>query len=346
MANFQRLRPSGLWVDASVIPQEEFEALDAIRPKLINAAEGSVHAPTGWIVIGDATGTGNAGLHVTGGTKLNSIQVALLAPNGVLTIVDTSEVRVVNGAFIKIKDGGLLLVEPGGEIRVGDDGILSCKPGSKLKIEGEATLAAAAELTLDGLSTVIAAGGSAVNLGGDTTLTNGTWLKLAPARSWERHSLTIACTTLVSGTPQASKAPSNLAGGVDMIETVSTSSSAQSTLIELNHLPDGGTLSGVVIESQGVSGGGVNLVLPRFQIIRWKGTAAAQLMSSLTPYNGVTATYDSTLATTTVTASDNTTIDNNYRYGLRVFHAYDGAPSGGLRVYDVKASGTTERYGL
>lgn len=65
MAHNTRIRPGGFWVDASVVTDAEFEALDQAQFEAINGDDGGTWAPLSQIVLG------GAGLRVTGPSRLD-----------------------------------------------------------------------------------------------------------------------------------------------------------------------------------------------------------------------------------------------------------------------------------
>lgn len=109
MANFTRLRASGLWVPGSTILQAELEQIDDDRTKTINATDGSTHAPTTQIVIGGSgfavpapapSAFGNVtSLTASGGVTCNST----LTVNGTATLngtVNATSNAQINTLFI------------------------------------------------------------------------------------------------------------------------------------------------------------------------------------------------------------------------------------------------------
>jgi hypothetical protein len=98
MANFPRIRLPGFWVLGSVVDPAEFEAIDAIRPMLINAADGSTHAPTDPIVIG------GDGLQVTGP----------LSASGNVTITGggTTDITMSGTTRVKLGSRSITRIQP------------------------------------------------------------------------------------------------------------------------------------------------------------------------------------------------------------------------------------------
>ena len=347
MSNFTRVRAPGGWTPASVVYTTEFEAFDAIRLKLPNMSEGSAHSLTGDLVIGSSGGK----VWLAGDSRLDGIVQATLKASGFFEVPNTAELRIGSGGLLVVQTGGNLNVGTGAGVAtltVLSGSLMSLAPGSSLDLRGAKTVKSGAVVTWESGSTLVHNSGATWNLSGDVFFAANTWPKLSPARSWERHSLTIAATTEAGVTPvaQARKVISNLAGGVDAIRTEPTDSPAQSTIVELEGMPDGSTLTNIQVVTQGISATG-GLVVPNYQVVRWKGAGAAEFMSSLTPDDHSIANYTTNLITTTVPVNAFATIDKSYRYGLRIFHAYAvSAPTGAMFVYDVVANGTAARIGL
>lgn len=360
MANFTRLRAPGLWILGSVVLPEEFEAMDAIRPKLINAANGSTHAPdTIQIEIG------GLGMRVSGPSRLDALSIGVLASGGTLTVANNSTLIVSNGAvggMIRVDGGvtvpGLIKLNGGSsELRVESGSFIQVKVGGSLDIRGACHIYDGAAVTVDGGSLLTQAFGASWTMNGTFNFGNSTWPLLAPNRTWERHSLTIASTSYVGVTgtntpgsgapdPEAMKVHSNAAGGIDTIYVRPTDQTDRYTEVEFHNLPDGGSITSMSISTQGISATG-STVLPSYEIFRQKFASAAESMSASTPDVHTTGNFVSSFLTTSITVTAHTTISRDYRYFLRVNHAYNvSAPSGSMRIYDVRADGSSARLGL
>lgn len=355
MSNIPRIRAPGLWVDGSVVLSEEFEAIDAIRPWMINGAFGSTNAPTVQIDLG------GAGLRVSGASRLDRITVGALAPTGTFTVVDRSTLVVDGGS-----SGGLIRLDTGAvparidlngansELRCKTGTLIRVQSGGQLKVEaggaadwyGAATWYTGSGVTVQTGVTWVFNAGSTINSSGVLYFANGTWPAFSPVRNWERRSLLIATTTFslgLGGPPQFPNAwKINALGAVDQIETRPTSSASDYTDVEFVDLPIGGTLVTVTVECVGNGPGTVGMSFPSYQVIRWRGTTMTTL-SALTADTHVLANWDVTPIATPVTITSNPTINPGYRYGVRIYHAYyGGSPAGAGYFTDCVASGTTD----
>ncbi len=74
MGNFAWIRDGNVWDFKSPLLSTEMQQLDAMRPKLINAAEGSVHTPSAPIIIG------GSGMQLTGPVPAPQRRTAQAAP--------------------------------------------------------------------------------------------------------------------------------------------------------------------------------------------------------------------------------------------------------------------------
>lgn len=354
MANFTRLRAPGFWVVGSVVLPEEFEAFDDEREAVINARDGSTHAPTVQIELG------GQGLRVTGPSRLDDITLGVVGAAGTLSISNTADLIVENGGDAIVQAGGDLDIGTGvglANLTVKSGSLATIASGGSMDVRGAVTYYDTSVSTYNGTSTLILNVDGVWTLSGLVTFASSTYPLLSPARSWERHSLLIASTTFVGTAataepaagaldPDAYKINSNLAGGMDAIATRPTTSTSRYHEVELLDLPDGGTFIDVQVYTQGMAST-VTMTLPVYEIFRQSGTAAAQSMSAATTDAHTVGNFTAGVATTTVTVTAFATISKSYRYFLRVSHGYDpGAPTGSMRIYDVKATGTASRLGL
>jgi len=92
MGNFAWIRQGNIWDVKSPLHSTEMQQLDAMRPKLANFAEGSVHAPTAPVIVG------GEGMRITGKLEMNDIQQAVLS----------------NGAFFTANPGSTIEIEAEG----------------------------------------------------------------------------------------------------------------------------------------------------------------------------------------------------------------------------------------
>lgn len=336
MANIPRVRDPGLWVPGSVVLPEEFEAFDEIRPWMINAESGSTHAPTTQIVLG------GQGLRVSGPSRFDGITLGALAATGTFTVVDNSTLIVsggTTGGVIRVDGhattpGKIKLNGTNAWLQVASGSVISVQSGGALDIVGVQTVYGS--FTVDG-GTVSLLSGSTTNSSGTFTFGSNTYPALAPARDWERRSLTIAvCTGTTDDSATGNTTPDSwklVRGGLlDRIFTKSTTSSADFTVVEFFDLPNGGTFEAIDVTCMGADAGTGGMTFPKYQIIRWTGSVV-ETMSVLTDDPHVLGNWTTPL-TTTVTVTAHATIDKSYRYGLKITHSYYGSSAAGKAFYD------------
>lgn len=345
--NFNRVRWPGFWIPGSVVLPEELEQLDDHQSNAINGTAGSTHAPSGQQIV-----IGGLGLYVTGEASFDSIASAALTPT-------TGRFRVTSGSMLWVESGGvaqLLLgsrldVLTGAELRVTDGSFINVQAGGSVDVHGAVTLFTGAGIVAQSGSLSVLEPGSTFTSQGAFYFANGTWPKLSPDRTWERHSLRICNLTYdTSSEPEPAKPDvwirqSDQAGGAECIQTRAAASSGRYHWIELVNLPDGGTITTVSVTSQGTLGTGV-VTLPTYQVVRWQGSGAKQSMSSVVTDAHSGANWTTATLTTSLSIIANNIIDKSYRYALIVFHPFESGFNGAMRVYDVKATGTASELRL
>lgn len=355
MSNIPRIRAPGLWVPGSVVLPEEFEAIDEIRPWMINADGGSTNAPTVQIELG------GAGLRVSGPSRLDGITIGKTAATGTFTIVDRSTLVVEGGVF-----GGLIRIDTGAvpgridldgansELRCKTGTLIRVQSGGQLKVEaggaadwyGAATWYTGASATIQTGVTWTFNAGSAVNCSGEFYFSSSTWPKLSPTRNWERHSLLIGVCTgtdTVTAVPSGATTPDSWkivrGGSFDVIFAKETIDAADFTIIEFTNLPAGGTMTSATISCMGATGATITMTFPTYQFIRWDATAVTA-MSALISDAHVLANWGTTQPTT-IPITSNAVIDLRYRYGLVVHHCFGASiPEGATYYLDCSAVGT------
>lgn len=361
MANIARIRDPGMWVAGSVVLPEEFEAIDVIRPWMINGAFGSTNAPTVQIELG------GQGLRVSGPSRLDAITLGKTAATGTFTISDRSTLIVEGGA-----SGGLIRLDTGAvpgridldgsntELRAKSGTLVRVQSGGQLKVEaggaadwyGAATWYTGASATIQTGVTWTFNAGSAVNCSGDFFFSSSTWPKLSPTRNWERHSLLIGVCTgtdTVTSVPSGATTPDSWkivrGGSFDVIFAQQTTDASDFTIIEFTNLPVGGTMTSATIVSMGTTGGTVTMTFPTYQFIRFTSTTITA-MSALIPDAHVIANWG-TSQSTTIPITSNAVIDLRYRYGLVVHHCYGASiPEGATMYLDCAAVGTADTIQL
>jgi hypothetical protein len=188
-----------------------------------------------------------------------------------------------------------------------------------------------------------------VTIAANLELTGGSSLKVSPARAWERHSLRLLTSTYLgadSANPSLDPdAWPTLVAGAPAIQTRSSTDSSDEHWIALDDLPNGGTLATVEVTTKGADAGTSLMTFPRFRVARFKGTGALQFLCAEVTDAHVLANWDTALPTS-ITITDNATIDKSFTYVLVVRHAYYSPAAGKAYVLDVKAVGTVEVLGL
>jgi len=341
MSNIQRIRPQGTWVIGSVVDAAEFEALDSMRTKVPNFAEGSVHAPSAPVYVG------GEGLRVTGTFEAHECLQLDIAEGGFLNLEAGGTLQVdsagpgdtppaaeisVNGRVI-VKDGGLLQIAAGGFARSSGD--FACLAGSTLQI------ANAAVLRIDPGGVLSVQGGATP--GALDVYGAGTWRgasnypKLSPARTVHRRSLSIASTSGAAGVAKAWKAHNDSFTGGDRVVTAAATAAGDYTLLELEDLPDGATLQTVQITTRGIAGTNA-LNRPTYYLVRWRGHAPLEQMSnSTTDAHSIPDWANITPTATTITCNAHEVIDRSYRYGVKVLHPYE-AGGASMEIFDAVAT--------
>lgn len=98
---FERIRAPGGWTLNSVVDPEEFEAIDAARPDMVDGGGGGEYEPT------EQIGIGGEGLGLAG--ENHEIRAdAKVTNSGTIEVVDGGLIRAILSAIIRVEDGGLL----------------------------------------------------------------------------------------------------------------------------------------------------------------------------------------------------------------------------------------------
>jgi hypothetical protein len=156
MANFPRIRSPGFWVQASTVLPAEFEEYDATRPKLINAEDGSTHAPTSQIVIaGD-------GMRISGPTRFDDTTLQVFQSGGGLMIAAGAELTVAGDATIS--GTGTFTLSNGAEVIYESGSTIS---GSLFQLTGSYTFNSDTAINIDDAAEInIMAGAELIMLSG------------------------------------------------------------------------------------------------------------------------------------------------------------------------------------
>jgi hypothetical protein len=216
-----------------------------------------------------------------------------------------------------------------GVVNLNSGGAVSCKSGS----------------TFGGSTGAFAQWAGEWWFAGTAKFVSGTWPLLDPVRTWTRYASTIA---LTSYNNHASSGPASAdlwvalsdSAAAPCFQTASATNSGDYSLIEFHDLPAGASLTRVEVDTKG--GSGTVPVYPTYRIVRWRtGDATLDNVSALTTDDhSVSGNWNTDVATTTLTPSAAHTIDNTYRYGLRVDHPY-AALSSFMRIYRIAMLGSS-----
>lgn len=338
MANFERVRLAGFWTLASVVLPEELELLDYNLSRAING-EGSVHAPTTPIIIG------GEGVHISGNSLFDMIELAVLKTGGVFRVIDASEIVLDSGGVIRHQSGSRTEYEGGAELRLLTSSFINVQVGASIDIHGAIVAKTGSGFQLQSGASWVGFAGSTMTIESDVYFANNTWPRLSPARPWERHSLRICKLTYDTNgavepdKPDAWLSPSDLANGAECVQCRPTAVAGKYHWIDLTDLPNGGTISNVYVTTRGTSGQN-NLALPTYKVVRWQGSSSTQDCSALITDVHTVANWFSGLLTTPIPITANPTIDKSYRYALIINHPYEAGVNGAMKVYDVRYVGT------
>lgn len=211
----------------------------------------------------------------------------------------------------------------GGDLTVDDD----VSVGDDLFVLGDASIDG--ELTVE----------TAATINGPLTVADGNDVTLSPARSWSRRNLRM-CSTSQPSIVDAENGSTILVSGF-FIHTilVDSASLAETVLLEIDDLPDGQTISTVVVRTKG--DGPAPSAITRaatYQVVRWTDDTTLEVMSSVVNDSHTTGNW-TTAANQTLSITSHSTIDRSYRYGVvMVNHQVDNGDE--LNLISVLASGT------
>lgn len=252
------------------------------------------------------------------------------------------------GGIINVSNGGVIDFDAGGLITgsgaIASGATLSVANGGTLSVANGGTFSAASGSAVNAGSgsTVTASLGSTVNLGGTTTLTGGTNLNLSPARSWTRRNLRICGTTTtahVGGDRSAEEimgvSPAASRGPV----VAFLNGSSRVTLLEIDNLPDGATITQVQMLTHGTSPIGSITDEAVYKIIRWIDDQTVEDMSAAVADSHTDVTWETDI-TQTLTVNAHSTIDRAYRYAVQIVH-HQVDVEVAMFVWGVVATGTT-----
>jgi hypothetical protein len=116
MANFVTIRPGAVWAGNSALLSSEMAAMDERWPKLINATDGSTHAPANPIIIG------GAGVNVTGPLDvdgdLDQDAGSEWSMNGAVEFEDGSTLSMEVNSTQVFETGSLLQINPSADVNI------------------------------------------------------------------------------------------------------------------------------------------------------------------------------------------------------------------------------------
>ena len=358
-------------------PHVDLNAIIESLLKAPNADEGSAHAPTGSLDWSGASGFGFAfadafpfagDLDVTDGLTLDAPtsgsvtfgELVALDVRGPLTLVTGF------GAALQLQDGVVATWLSGSSITLASGatanltgatvvrGTLTIKdsggPGS-LVVEAGTTNPIAGLFSFLSTSESRYTAGSALTgtiavTGGSSsfTLEDDVEVELDPPRTWTRRAYRVAACTYDSAIPQANADRFSPLFAAPSLYTLSGSTSAITTIFEIDPPEHGALLVTVTIKSVYGSDPASTVVVATYELVRWADGLTADPVS-LSPLTADTHAANAsdwdTVKTITITVDANTHADRAYRYGLRVTSSYIVATNVRREMfYDVKLTGT------
>jgi len=342
MAHNSYIKPGGVWPFFTLVTQAIMEAIDAGIYKAINGDDGGTWAPAAAITIG------GAGLNVTGPCTIAEGDIVI--PNGKTLTIENGGTFLTEAGSVTTLNGDATLsaelsVESGGSIVLRSGSFLEQKAGGAVDLKGGVTLYTGAALTMQTGATATLAAGSTLISNGDFYFGNGTNPKFDP-RNWNRESMSIVSMQYES----LAVGPANPVAWYDTALPGQSANAIRTRdadrvyefWIQYHNLPPGGVLTQATIESRGITSTS-GMVLPRYQIIRWRGNAAPENLSSLTTDVHTDYTdFTATAKVTTIAVTGGThKIDPAYNYGIRVQPSYYASiASGQMGILATGMSGT------
>lgn len=384
---FVRKRLLGFWIPGSVVDPLEFEYIDRDIAAALDS-NGGTYALAAALVLGGAGlhlfGTthkvlGSARLEVA-----SSGEVRVLS-GGVLRVSAGGALDVYGGATVK--SGGGVTVDSGGSVTLASGSSLTAASGSTTNLTGSTLVRGAMVIKssggpgtldvetgctltaesgalvdietalfkvksggqvsfLDGADLVSEDGATAIWLG-SWTFGNDEWPQLAPARTWTRAGFDII-SMVGDGTPEMYWGLSPATNG-PCVATALATTTGKKSLLRLLDLPVGGTLTSVVVTSQGFSGSSTPTQVPTYRLVSWGDTSAAGLtnLSSIVTDAHTGGNWLSTALDNTITATGSGfVIDPALNYGVLVTHPYDGGFGTQGIFYRADSTGTVSAIEL
>ncbi|MGN6107657.1 MAG: hypothetical protein ACTHU0_21285 [Kofleriaceae bacterium] len=340
---FASIRNSGFWTYLSVVLPEEFEEIDSRWPYVPDMLNGGSYAPLGPIEIG------GQGVAISGPAVLQDIRDSTVsatcsltfAANASLIIAEQAEV-LINGTVVvdgtdgegavTFQDGAVLAIEASaggldifGTATVRDDGLLQMDSGSTLNISDGALVSVNCD--------VYFTSSGSVELGGNTTFTNGTWPRLSGDRSWSRRTFVVR------------RSDGDATLDYRYVFCPIATSSGKITVLEFLDLPPNGTMTSVRLRTKGNQAANAGATYPDYRLIRWQdGDAAVEYLSAMTDDAHSTANWLSDKLDTTIivapVAPATAAIDRDYHYGVIIYHPWQSPDGQSMAIYEVEVNGT------
>lgn len=234
---------------------------------------------------------------------------------GAITAEANTSITLLSGSDVIAASGSTITVS--GDLDVNDGGALTLKAGSNFATNAASGGDPAAYAQFNG-ETAFA---------GATTFISGTWPLLSSARTVHRHATSIALCTFNNHAGAGPDDPdlwvkvSNVSTGAMWRTRVATATGDYS-ILEFEGLPEGATITNVEVDTKG--GDATIPTYPTFRIVKWRTgeTDPDNVSSAVTDEHSGAGSWDSAVDTTTVTPSSTTTIDRDYRYGIKITHPY------------------------
>jgi hypothetical protein len=249
---------------------------------------------------------------------------------GLATFVDGSTVVIELDSTVDLYGG--ITVQGGG-------GIIDFNSGAELHFDSGSTITGSA--TLPSGASLTGNVGSTVQFSGTFRLAGGTNVELAPARSWTRRNLRMCATASPSDVTESG---SDITSGGNFIPSLKIAStilaSPFATLLEIDDLPDGQTITSVVVRTAGQSAspGATIDRAATYRVIRWTDETALDSMSATVNDSHTVGNWQSKIDQT-ITITSNSTIDRSYRYAVQMIN-HTAANADPMHVVSVVATGT------
>lgn len=211
----------------------------------------------------------------------------------------------------------------GGDLIVTDD----VSVGDDLFVTGDASVNG--ELTVTTAATV----------NGPLTVGAGNNVALSPARTWTRRNLRMCATAQPANIDHENGGTIVVAGSFIHCIVVDSTGLAFASLLEIDDLPEGQTLSTVTVRTKGDSAAPATITRSAtYQVVRWTDDTTLETMSSVVSDSHTTGNW-TTAANQTIAITSHATIDRSYRYAVQVVN-HDVDNNDELDLISVLASGT------